>query len=54
MRHEEEIRDRIDEIESRLVDEDTGEFDEEAYLDEGEQAELNTLYWVLGEDDGSW
>ncbi len=43
MRLEKEIQERIDELELR----DENEWD---YLDEGEQSELATLHWVLGED----
>lgn len=50
MKSEKEIRDRIAEIERRLYDED-GNLDEYAYLDEGEQAELYTLKWVVGDED---
>ncbi len=53
MRSEAEIRERIAELEGMLCDEDTGEYDEEAYLDEGQQAELNILHWVLGEPEGA-
>lgn len=44
MRPEEEIKARIAELE-QLDDPEGG-----CYLDEGEQAELMTLYWVLGDE----
>ena len=50
MKSEKEIRARIDEIKRKLYDED-GEPYDEAYLDEGEQAELYTLEWVVGDAD---
>ena len=53
MRTEAEIKARIADLEGMLCDEDTGEYDEEAYLDEGQQSELNILYWVLGEPEGA-
>ena len=45
MRSEEEIKEMIASIESNDDPED-----EYSYLDEGEQAMLMALYWVLGED----
>jgi len=50
MKSEREVRERITEIESKLYDED-GKLYDEAYLDEGEQAELYTLKWVVGDAD---
>ena len=44
MRTEKEIRERIAELEDYIDDEDN-------YLDESEQSELMTLYWVLGENE---
>ena len=49
LRTEDEVRARIKELEDMLCDPETGEPDDEAYLDEGQQAELNVLYWFLGE-----
>jgi hypothetical protein len=43
MRTEEEIKARIAELEE--LDDPEGD----CYLSEGEQAELMTLYWVLGD-----
>ena len=48
MKTEKEVRARIKELEDYCVDEDTGEVDEYCYLDESQQAELNTLCWFLG------
>lgn len=45
MKTEEELRERIAELESRYDPEG------DAYLDEGEQSELSILYWVLEEGD---
>lgn len=45
LRNEEEIKHMIKEIESQCDPDD-----EYCYLDEGEQATLATLYWVLGEE----
>ncbi len=42
LRTEEEIQEMIDTLEER------DRPDEDCYLDEGEQATLMTLYWVLG------
>lgn len=56
MRSEDEVRARIKELEDicnpddEAIEEDGG-YDEECYLDEGQQSELSTLYWVLGEDE---
>jgi len=50
MKSERQIRDRITDIERRLIDDDGNPADD-AYLDEGEQAELNTLKWVVGDAD---
>ena len=41
MRSEQEIKERITELEEMWDD---------CYLDEGQQSELQTLYWVLGEE----
>lgn len=52
MKTEKQIRERIQEIEDTyLKDPDTGEWCEECYLDEGQQAELMTLEWVLDDED---
>ena len=51
MKNREEIIKRIQEIESLLSDPDTGEPVDDAYLDEGDQAELSTLYWVIEEEE---
>jgi len=48
MKTEREIRKRIDTIEGKLIDDD-GNLTDDAYLDEGEQTELNTLKWVVGD-----
>lgn len=55
MRTEAEVKARIAELESILCADDEGleGFDDEAYLDEGQQSELSTLYWVLGEDENA-
>lgn len=45
LRSEEEIKGMIKHIEEHCDSED-----EDCYLDEGEQAALMALYWVLGED----
>ena len=45
MRSEEEIKQMIENIENQCDPDD-----EYCYLDEGEQAILQALYWVLGED----
>lgn len=56
MRTEAEVKARIKELESICdpddedVEEDGG-YDEDCYLDEGQQSELSTLYWVLEEDE---
>jgi hypothetical protein len=51
MKTEKEIRERLTEIEDLyLKDPDTGKWEEDAYLDEGQQAEVMALLWVLGED----
>ena len=50
MKSEKEIRERIAEIERKMYDED-GVLWDDAYLDEGEQAELNVLRWVVGDAD---
>lgn len=46
MRSEQEVRERIKELEDICLEEE-----DDCYLDEGEQAELYTLYWVLNEMD---
>ena len=51
MKSEKEIRERIKELEDLLIDPDSGEYDEYAYLDEGQQSELYTLAWVLNDED---
>lgn len=48
MRTEEEIREYIKELE------DLNDPENDFYLDEGEQAALEVLYWVLGETDNRW
>lgn len=50
MRTEAEVRERIRELKDLLCDPDTGEIDNKYYLDEEQQSELATLYWVLGDD----
>ncbi len=45
MRTREEIENMIKDIESCC-----DPFDEDGYLDEGQQATLMTLYWVLGNE----
>lgn len=53
MRTEAEIRDRIQELEDLTKDPDIDDAEvDTGYLDEGQQSELMTLLWVLGEDDG--
>jgi len=42
MRSEKEIKEMIKELEDR------DDWENDYYLDEGEQATLQTLYWVLG------
>ena len=45
MRSEDEIKKMIERFENQCDPDD-----EYCYLDEGEQAKLMTLYWVLGEE----
>lgn len=47
MQSEEQVRAAIKEIEDKLDPED-----DNCYLDEGEQAYLQALYWVLNEEEG--
>lgn len=55
MRTEEEIRVYMEEITNRCADPETGEIDtEDCYLDEGEQAALAVLEWVLGYSEQRW
>lgn len=55
MKTEEEIRVRISLLEVSHAEHEEcaieGGYDDEEYLDEGEQAELATLKWVVGDVD---